>query len=360
MVAVGRLFIFMWKRIQTAALALAATGLLQADFSYQELTRITGGSMAGAMKFVGKMGGGGLNNVESQVYLQGDKMARVDERSSTIIDLAVETITNVDLKNQRYSVVTFAQMKQAMEQAQAKAQAEMEKARRKNPDANVEISYSVDIQDPNRSETVAGYNAKEMILLITANVEDADENRSGAMNVATNMWLTKDVDGYRELQDFHKRMAEKLDWSPNSQMLSGMQQGFQMGDAMAKLQEHAASMEGIAVKQVMRMGGTAEGLEQVSSSDQQEVAEANEQSSLKQGLKGAFGGGLGGFGRKKKKKKEPEPSGDTGAMKASQAGVLIEMTMESSNFSSAPVPEEKLRVPAGFKQVESDLLKSLR
>jgi len=352
----------MWKRIQTAALALAAVGLLQADFSYQEHTKITGGSIAGAMKFVGKMGGG-LDNLDSQVYVQGDKMARVDERSSMIIDLAAETITNVDLKNQRYSVVTFEQMMQAIEQAQAKAQAEMDKARKKNPDANVEITYSVDIQDPNRSQNIAGYNAKEMILLITANVRDADKNQSGAMNIATNMWLAKDIDGYREVQDFHKRMAAKLDWNPNSQMLSGMQQGFQMGDAMAKLQEHAASMEGLPVKQVMRMGGTAEGLQQVSSSDQQEVAEANEQSSMKEGLKGlggALGGGLGGFGRKKKKDKDPEPARNDGAMKASQAGVLIEMTTESSNFSSAAVPADKFVVPAGFQQVESDMLKGLR
>jgi hypothetical protein len=313
------------------------------------------------MKFVGKMGGDGLHNVQSQVYVQGDRMAQIDERNGTIIDLAAETITNIDYKGQKYSVTTFEQMRQALERAQAKAQEEMDKARKKNPDANVEITYDVDIQDPGRSDTVSGYNAKEMILLITANVRDSDKGQSGAMNMATNMWLTKDVAGYKELQDFHRRMAEKLAWNPNSQMLAGMQQGFQMGDAMAKLQEQAASLEGLAVKQVMRMGGTVEGLQDISAREQQEVAEANEQGSMKEGLKGIGGaalGGFGGFGRKKKTK-DPEPAPERSAPKASQAGVLLEMTVESSNFSTAAAPAEKLAVPAGFKQVESDILKGI-
>lgn len=346
--------------IRTAALTLALAGLLAADFSYTEHTKITGGAMAGAMKFVGKMAGGGLNNIQSQVYVQGDKMAQIDERSGTIIDLGAQTITNIDYKKQSYSVVTFEQMRQALEQAQAKAQAEMDKARRKNPDAKMEITYNVDVQDPGRSDTVSGYNAKEMILLITANVRDADKGQAGAMNMATNMWLTKDVAGYQEVQDFHKRMAEKLAWNPNSQMLSGMQQGFQMGDAMAKLQEEAASLEGLAVKQVMRMGGTAEGLRNISTSDQQEVADANQESSMKQGLKGLGGavGGFGGFGRKSKAK-EPAQAPERSAPKASQAGVLIEMTVESSNFSTASIPADKFAIPGGFKQVESDMLKGL-
>ncbi|MBI1354097.1 MAG: hypothetical protein GC160_07105 [Acidobacteria bacterium] len=324
--------------------------------------RITGGSMAGAMKFAGKMAGGGLNNVESKIYLKGDKMARIDERGGTIIDLDAQTITSIDFKGKKYSTITFEQMKQALEQAQAKAQAEMEKARKKNPDAaNVEMSYDVRIEDPKRSATVGGYNAKEMIMIISANMEDKSKGQSGAMNVATNLWLSKDVPGYEEVQDFHKRMAEKLAWNPSSGMLAGMQQSFRMGESMAKLQEESAKLEGMTVKQVMRMGGSASGLEAISEQDQAKVAEANEESSTKQAFKGlgsALGGGFGGFG-KKKKSKEPEPAG-SGAMKASEAGVLMEMTTESSGFSTAAAPADKFVVPAGFEQTESPMLKSLR
>ena len=49
----------MKRSILLAGALLACTATLFADFSYVETTNLTGGSMAGAMKFAGKLGGGG-------------------------------------------------------------------------------------------------------------------------------------------------------------------------------------------------------------------------------------------------------------------------------------------------------------
>jgi hypothetical protein len=38
----------------------------------------------------------------------------------------------------------------------------------------------------------------------------------------------------------------------------------------------------------------------------------------------------------------------------------MEMTTELSGFSSAPVDPSKFEVPAGFKQVESEMMKAMR
>ena len=51
--------------------------------------------------------------------------------------------------------------------------------------------------------------------------------------------------------------------------------------------------------------------------------------------------------------KEERPQQQPGA----GAGLLMETTMESGNFSSASVDGSKLEVPAGFKQVESEMMK---
>ncbi len=37
------------------------------------------------------------------------------------------------------------------------------------------------------------------------------------------------------------------------------------------------------------------------------------------------------------------------------SGALMEITSEMSNFSSAPVDPSRFAVPAGFKQVESEM-----
>ena len=304
--------------------------------------------MAGAMKLVG---GGRLNTV-SDVYLSGDKMARRDERSGQIIDLAAETITNIDFKRNEYSVTTFEQMKQAIERAQAKMDAEMAKAKKKNPEAaDMKVSFEVEVKDPGRSDTVGGYEAKEMILIVTTNFEDNQRGATGAMNMSTNMWLSSQVKGYQELTDFYKRMAAKLQWNPSSAMLEGLQQGFQMGESMAKMQEEMAKLDGMAVKQVMRMGGSAQGtriaLAAGSGAGRRRQPGVLDQEGP-QGLWAARWGALGGFGRKKKNR-QPEPEEQAGAMKASQAGVLMELTTEDTNFSTAAVAGEKLVRASGLQ-----------
>jgi hypothetical protein len=75
-------------------------------------------------------------------------------------------------------------------------------------------------------------------------------------------------------------------------------------------------------------------------------------------------GGFGGFGRRKKQEEQqqqqpqaPQPQpGNAGAA----PGALMEMTTESSGFSTASVDAAKFSPPAEFKKVESDLAKSLR
>ncbi len=344
----------MKRTILLAGVLLACSANLFADFSYVEKTNLTGGSMAGAMKFAGKLGGGGFNNMETHVYLSGDQLARIDERTGSIINLADQTITNIDYKRGEYSVVTFAEMRQAMEQAQAEARAKMEK--QKKNDRDVQMKFRVDVKDPGRSAVVSGFQAKEMILLITTELAD-EKGNSGAMNMATNLWLSTEVPGYTEMQNFYRRMSESLAWNPSSSMMAGMQQGFDMGESMAKLQEQTAKMEGVTVKQIMRMGGSSDGLQQLTQQDQEKVAAAQEEKGGGSGvLKGALGG-FGGFGRKKDRDAEPQRS--NGPSTASDAGVLMEMTTIYSEFSNADISADKFRPDSSFTRVESKMLKQL-
>lgn len=346
----------MHRSIFLTGALLACSATLCADLSYVETTNLTGGSMAGAMKFAGKLGGGGFNNMQTHVYVSGDLLARIDERTGSIINLKDQTVTNIDYKRGEYSVMTFAEMRQAIEQAQAEARAKMEKQKKKN-DGDVQMKFNVDVKDPGRTAVVSGFKAKEMILLITAEFADQKNGNSGAMNIATNMWMSTEIPGYKEMQDFYRRMSESIAWNPSSSMLAGMQEGFDMGESMAKLQEHAAKLEGATVKQIMRMGGSSDGLQQLTQEDQEKVAAAQEQNGGGSGvLKGALGG-FGGFGRKKDR--DPEPRQNSGAATAAEAGVLMEMTTLYSDFSNAAIPADKFRPDPSFKRVESKMLKQL-
>ncbi len=109
-----------------------------ADFQYQETTQITGGSILGLMKFAGhfsKQASQANQPMVSAVYVQGNRMARVNAQTIEIVDLDNETITNIDLQKHTYTQMTFEQMRQAMEQGMQQAQAEMAKQKATAPPA---------------------------------------------------------------------------------------------------------------------------------------------------------------------------------------------------------------------------------
>src|SRR2546423_12769042 len=105
----------MFKRLGILSLALCVPACLLADFSYEESTKITGGMMAGMMKFAGAFSKQAREPIQSNVAIKGNRMAHWSKDRATVIDLDSETITEINFPKKTYSVMTFAEMKQAME-----------------------------------------------------------------------------------------------------------------------------------------------------------------------------------------------------------------------------------------------------
>ncbi len=97
------------------AALLSAPSLLLADFSYQETTQITGGSLTSIFKTVGVFSSQArhaMDPIVSTVYVKGNRMARISPSDIQIIDLDKETITNADPQKRTFTVVTFQQLKE--------------------------------------------------------------------------------------------------------------------------------------------------------------------------------------------------------------------------------------------------------
>ncbi len=94
-------------------LALPATGFA-GDYTYQQTTQITGGSLLHMVKAVGVFSSQARHMgdpVVSSIYLKGNRLANVSPENIEIIDLDQETITQIDVQKKTYTVTTFAQMK---------------------------------------------------------------------------------------------------------------------------------------------------------------------------------------------------------------------------------------------------------
>jgi hypothetical protein len=353
--------------------ALCSGTSLLADFSYEQTSKITGGMMAGMMKFAGAFSKQAREPIKTSVMVKGDRMANISANSAQIIDLGKETVTHIDFQKKTYSVLTFAEYSKALEQLNAKM-------RNEKGDEAGEITVKASVKETGQKRAVAGLDAREVILTIDMQSTDKKTGQTGTfMTMTSDMWVASSVPGYEEVRNFYKRMSQKLNWAPNMGMMAP--QGSSKG--MAEMVKEMSKLDGVPVYQVVKMGGPvpagAQGSGDAAAAPQQTQPQEQQATTEKPSAGGALGRlaggrlGLGGFGRKKKQDDQPQAqaqeqtpaksSGDSSQAPAGQqgaSGALMEMTSELSGFSASAVDASKFDVPAGFKQVESDMLKAGR
>src|SRR3954454_18385005 len=101
--------------VAVCGLLSLSAGALFGDFSYHESSKITGGALAGMMKVAGVFSKTAREPIESNVAIKGNRMARRSNTHLNLIDLESKTITDVDLQKKQYSVMTFDEMRAALE-----------------------------------------------------------------------------------------------------------------------------------------------------------------------------------------------------------------------------------------------------
>lgn len=356
---------------------------LLADFSYTTTTRITGGAMAamsrtlgGLSKSMRKM----TDGMTQTVALQGNRQVTYDDKTAHIIDLDRETMTDINFEKKTYSVITFAQMQEAMKRA-------MEKMRQRGPSkgegkpSDVEAEFKLDIKETGQKKTINGIPTREVVMLIQVVGTDKKTKESGALDMLNSIWLAEPgaVPGHKQIEEFHRKMALKMagamaDAGFNPQSMMGAMSDPRMGAAMRKAAEEGRKLQGVNVMQVSKMGANLDPATASQVSNPNDIpqgptageaaggAAAGAAEGAALGRLGRLGGigGLGGFGRRKKAKEEdPKPAEEKKAQQQQTqgAGLLMEMVVEMSNFSTGPVDEGKFSVPAGFKQEDHPMVR---
>jgi hypothetical protein len=355
------------------ALCLVAPSAMFADFQYTETTSITGGSIVGIMKMAGtfsKQARQANEPITSTVLVKGNRMARINNMYSEIVDLDKETITRIDNQHKTYTVMTFQQMKQQMEEAARQAREKQSKGQQAPPPANPDekMSFDVKVRNTGATRQVAGLNASESILSMMLQGQNTKTGEKGNLAITNDMWMAPEIPGYAEVRDFERRYALKMGAMFNEafgggSMLGAMQPGSTQG--MAEMVKEMSKLKGTPVLQVMRMGSTVNGQPLPAASEAPlppsnspqmptagEVAKESTTSAIASKLGGL--GGLGGFGRKKKKEEPPpqDQQQQASQQQQPQSAVLIESNVELTSFSRAPLDPARFDVPAGYKLVE--------
>jgi len=371
------------KRFAVLAVLFAFSTAALADFRYEEKTAITGGSIVGAMKMAGTFSKQARQIGEptlSSVFVKGNRMARVNKDYTEVVDLDKETITHLDHAKKQYSVVTFQEMKQRMEEAMRQSREKSEAQKQPDAASNTDISFDVKVRNTGATKQVAGLDTKESILTMAMNAKDKQSGQTGTMAITNDMWMAPDIPGYAEVRDFQRRFAMKM----GTLMMGSINPGAMgaqpgMGKGMAEMVKEMSKLSGVPVYQVTRVGSAANGQTIPAASEAPlpasnspempsagEIAGSAAESTAKSAAAskaGRMGGlisgmpSLGGFGKKKKKeepKEEAKPdAAQANAQNAAASTVLMETTIEMTKFASTPVESSRFEVPADYAKVEN-------
>jgi hypothetical protein len=351
------------------ALALALPATLHAgDYTYQQTTQITGGSLLHMMKTVGVFSSQARHMgdpVVSSIYLKDNRLANVSADSIEIIDLDQGTITSIDVQKKTYTVMTFDQMKQAM--ANARAQMQQAAAQQPAPAAqpapnpgaqNVKMSFDVKVRDTGAAKEISGLQSSESILTMTMNATDTQTQQTGSMAVTNDMWMVPAIPGYEQVSDFYKRFGDKMADATvglGFDFSTMLAQNPGAGEALNDMAGEMQKLKGVPIMQVMRMGTTINGQPLPAASEaplppDNSPAAPTAGQVAKAGITSMIPGHF-GFG---KKKDPPAQTSDPNSTAQAQptSAILMETQITTSKFSSDPVDPSHFAIPAGFKQVQ--------
>ena len=382
----------------TLAVAILAVGTSRADFKYTQQTKMTGGALAGMTKTLGVFSKNArqMNEPQTTTHMLKGNRLRMEHPDGLvqIIDLDGKRFIHIDPSKKTYTIVTFEQFRQQMEQAREKLKEEQAKAAAKNPQAqNVKMVPHFDAQTTGATKTILGLTASEMKVKLEMQFQSDDpatqakmQNGAGSMWVTSDEWVAPSVPGYDQMRVFYEKMAKELDWLPGEMgsMMGGS--NAQMGSAMEEFRKHSTTVKGMPLLMYTSMGMGAEpaqaqtaGAQGQTPSQQPPPQQASQQpppqtqsdNSTPTNPKDAIVKGLGGmFGHKKQQQQQQQqPQQQQQADNSSQAGAsgsgtppapagpsnsMMDTTTEVTSYSSDSLDASLFDVPAGYTQVQPD------
>jgi hypothetical protein len=397
------------RKVASLGVMLLASRIMFADASYQETTQVTGGSMVDSLKsvsFLSKSMSNAFAPMTTTTMVHGNQKAVVGKDYTEITDLDRETITHIDTLHKTYSVVTFAQMRQAfanmpkqMEQAQEQVKEAQAQQPAQQPKSDLKTSFDVSAKNTGVTKEVNGLTAQEQVVTMQMHITDPNAPSTEAVNsvtyvITTDAWIAPDPPEVKEIQDFDLRMGQKLmagvdmsAWKAQMGQNTGMAQLFGgkpgSAEAMAQMAKELSKLKGTRVMEVTRMGASGTGPTAAQNTAQAAPAAApasggagsvagqvatdtaTQTAAGEAGRLGIVGSALGSsalgaFHRKKAATPPPAAAPPattttttTDGTQTTTSAILMETTAQKSNFSQQTVPSTAFLVPAGFKKVES-------
>jgi hypothetical protein len=295
------------------------------------------GVLGGVVRVFG--GKAAKEGVVSTAAVKGNRKATKTDTRGEIVDLTEQKVYTIDYKDKSYTVRTFDEIREEMRKAAEEAEKQRQQAEAKQPPAeqqpaakpDTELDVDFDVKETGQKKTIAGYEAREVIMTVTLREKGKKLEESGGFVMTADSWLGPDIPALKELYEFDQRYFQQLH-GPEARGLTP-EQAAQLAKAYPmvaraseRLKTEGAKLQGTPLATTT----TFDAVKSKEAMDAQAQAASSDSSSSK---------GLGGIlARKIAKKEEP---------KARATVFTIEQETQEVSTSVAP---GDLDIPAGFKQ----------
>jgi hypothetical protein len=328
----------------TICVVVFSAHTIRADVRADEKTRF---QLAGVLGKVVNIFGGraAREGVTSTVAVKGNRKITRNESAGQIIDLAEEKIYDLDLKKKSYKVITFAELRQQMEDARRKAEEDARKEQagdrssspaERDKDAK-EVEVDFDVRNTGETKAVNGFDTHQSIVTVTVREKGRTLEQSGGLVMTTDMWLTARIAAMKEISDFDSKYALKL-YGPMVAGASAQDMAAAMAlypmikPALAKMSAEAGKIDGTPIMTTVTMDA-------VKSADQLAQEQKTESDDAKTATR-SVGGLLGGLAKKVQKKDDPGPKQRVTFMTTSNEVLKV----------ATDVSADDVAVPAGFRE----------
>ena len=323
------------RLFRSCALACACVTLValpaHADVKTREKAQV---KLEGGLGMMMRMFGGkaATDGIVSTTAVKGNRKATMNDTTGTIVDLTEQKVYQLDIKDKSYRVVTFDEMRRKLQEAQERA-AKQAKETQQEPakqQSGKEVEFDFDMKETGQTKSIAGYDAREVVMTVTVREKGKTLDESGGMVLTADSWLGPDIPALRELAEFEMKYWKAV--APETAAVSAEQMAAiaamypMIKQAMERMNQEKVNMKGTPLAMTMTFDG-------VKSKAQMEEQSKNSNNS--------GGSGLSGMLARKMMKKNTEDASKPRA-------TIFTINNETQEIATS-VSAADLDIPPGFK-----------
>jgi hypothetical protein len=264
------------------------------------------------------------------------------QETAEITRLDKELFWQINLKDKEYKELTFAEVRAEMEKALKESEKEKAKYKKEHPDDSLQMRTEVKVDRTGKTQKIAGYTAKQVIITMIMYAKNSESGEAGAMTLTMDLWMSEDVPGAGDFQQFYSQLATKLGFTGHGQQsMEGMLAAF--GVDPREIYKATKDLKGMSLMSTVSIGSMGQSGEKAEAKEQKKEKESDQ---AEEGEKGGVSKKLGGlFGKKNKESKEDK----SGESQQSGPSYLMQFTTTVTEISATGIAASEFEVPAGFK-----------